>query len=157
VSANGANVLGAAHRYTQVQVHKHIVIEQVGDKSTFGLKMEVVEVIPLSFTSLFISTMQLILGSPLIFSLSTSVLHSTQLITAFCLVVLLTSSFSIVSFSHNWIKSYLSNRCFSVTSGSSSSFILPSSCGVPQGSLLGPTLFTIIIIIIIIIISTQIK
>jgi len=44
--------------------------------------------------------------------------------------------------SYNWLKSYLSNRSFSVTNGSCSSFILPSSCGFPQGSVLGLILFT---------------
>jgi len=59
----------------------------------------------------------------------------------------LTSSFRIMGWSHNWLKSYLSNRSFSVTSGSFSSFILPSSCGVscgvPQGSVLDFVLYTI--------------
>jgi len=55
----------------------------------------------------------------------------------------LTSSFGIMGFSHNWLMSYLSNKSFSVTSGSSSNFILSSSCGVPQGSVLHPILFTI--------------
>jgi len=45
--------------------------------------------------------------------------------------------------SHNWLKSHLSNRSFSVTSGSSSIFILPSSCVVSQGSVLDSILFTI--------------
>jgi len=51
----------------------------------------------------------------------------------------LTSSFGIMGSSHNWLKSYLSNRSFSVTTGSTSSSILSSSCGFPH---LGPILFT---------------
>jgi len=46
-------------------------------------------------------------------------------------VIRLTSSFGIMGSFHNWLKSYLSNRSFSVTSGSTSSSILSSSCGVP--------------------------
>jgi len=71
--------------------------------------------------------------------LTVTTLHSDHTI----LLIHLTSSFSIINFSHNWLKSQLSNRSFSVTSGSSSSFILPSSCGFSQGSVLGPILFTI--------------
>jgi len=54
-----------------------------------------------------------------------------------------TSSFGIMGSSHSWLKSYLSNMSFSVTSDSSFSFILLPSCGVPQGSVMGPILFTI--------------
>ena len=45
--------------------------------------------------------------------------------------------------SHNWLKSYLLNRSFPVTTSSTSSSILSSPCGAAQGSVLGHILFTI--------------
>ena len=41
----------------------------------------------------------------------------------------------------NWITSYLSGRFQKVVVGYANSSAIPLSCGVPQGSILGPTLF----------------
>ena len=43
----------------------------------------------------------------------------------------------------NWFKSYFSNRSFKVNLGNNFSQPASVSCGVPQGSILGPLLFLI--------------
>ena len=43
----------------------------------------------------------------------------------------------------NWFESYLSDRTHSVVVSGESSHPVPLSCGIPQGSILGPALFTV--------------
>ena len=56
---------------------------------------------------------------------------------------LLQKRFSIQGTALNWIKSYLENRSFSIHINGKTSSPTVTSFGVPQGSVLGPILFTI--------------
>ena len=60
------------------------------------------------------------------------------------LITRLSSWFDIHGSVLSWFKSYLSSRCFSVKCETDLSSWHTSSCGVPQGSVLGPPLLSLI-------------
>ena len=51
--------------------------------------------------------------------------------------------YGIKGHAHEWFKNYLSDRLQFVEIGGGSSHMLPITCGVTQGSILGPLLFLI--------------
>lgn len=55
----------------------------------------------------------------------------------------LKQSVGITGIALKWFESYLTDRSFSVHIGNCSSSVAPLSCGVPQGSILGPMLFSL--------------
>lgn len=61
------------------------------------------------------------------------------------LITRLADSFGIRGTALRWIKSYLYIRTQSIVIGDVQSVISPIDCGVPQGSVLGPMLFSLYI------------
>jgi len=74
---------------------------------------------------------------------STSAQLLTQLIMMYYSISRLNHSFGVAGVAHLWIKTYLSDRSHFVRIGSHTSQPVTCNIGVPQGSVLGPLLFSV--------------
>ena len=64
------------------------------------------------------------------------------LLTTYILLERMKTKFGVVENAHEWLASYLRDRTQSVSVSGSSSSPVPLAYGVPQGSVLGPDLFS---------------
>ena len=76
---------------------------------------------------------------------STYLLHATDTVEHTVLLTRLENSFGVAGLVKVWIASYLANRTQFVRVGSETCAATNCSCGVPQGSVLGPLLFVVYI------------
>ena len=91
---------------------------------------------------MIVSTMRLTMGKPLcFFSLDLSAAFDT--IDHSILLHRLAHSFGLTGSAFTWVQSYLTGRSQVVRIGSHSSNLSSCLAGVPQGSVLGPLLFSI--------------
>jgi len=82
-------------------------------------------------------------GQPIILLISLDLSAAFDMVDHATLLKRLSCSFSVSGVVHSWIESYLPGRTQSVHMGSHSSAVTLCTVGVPQGSVLGPLLFSV--------------